>query len=344
MANINTNQTRHFYVAKAYKEAISGVTAAGDIAVGVTGDASGNETLGADALKHLYFVYKNGDGILTRSDSIPVDGIQYVNKVAAADMNRPIYEHVITLNQAVSSMLANKRVSLNVNVRQIIDDDPRSSLPVVATAKVGASVVASDIFKALAVALAKALPTFGNPNYPFFKVFLRASGGDTEVTRETEITSLSGTYTALVVLSPAQKWRRGLMNNNPLDLNVSFGTNADIDEAWGIDTLGESATLSIPSAYALADEEWFCYGERGDEARGYNYPNDVEPTYLINPADANTTYDVMTLQYFWQGHNENVQKSQKTIRIAAPAAVLTNVYDAFCLKAGLTEEQEQSVS
>lgn len=336
MANFNTNQVRHFYVAKDYKAAASSIAAAGDIAVGVAGKAA----LGADSAKQLFFTYKNGDGILTRSDLIPAKNIAYVNKATAASMNRYLTEHVITVDSNISSLLANKRIALNVLIRELVDLDPRSSFPVVASVKVGSTVVASDIYKNLALALAKALPTFGNPDYPFFKVFVRAIGGDTEVTRTTAASSLDGTYTAIVVIATAQKWRRGLMNNGPVDLVVSFTSDADIEGAWGIDTIGTSASLYIASAFALADEEWFCYGERGDEARGYNYPNNVEPTYLINPFDSATTYDVMTIQYFYQGPGEDVQKSQKTIRIAAPHDDLESIYTDFCLKAGIIAPEE----
>lgn len=338
MANFNTNQARHFYVAKDYKSSVDAISAIGDIAVGVAENAA----LGADSKKHVYFVYKNGDGILTRSDIVPAKNIEYVNKVAAADMNRPLIEHAITLNSNVSELLAHKRISLNVLVRELVDNDPSSSIPVLATVKVGSSVVASDVYKAIAVNLAKALPTFGNPSYPFFKVFLRETGeSDVEVTKTIDVTTLTGTYDAVVVVASAQKWRRGLMNNGPLTLDISFSTEADVDEAWGIDTKAESASLYIPAAYALADEEWFCYGERGDEARGYNYPNNVEPTYLINPLDASVSYDVMTIQYFYQGHGEDIQKSQKTIRIAAPHADLEDIYEDFCLKAGIAASETE---
>lgn len=347
MANFNTNQARHFYVAKDYKSAVSGISAIGDIAVGSTfADPNGTRTdlsLGKDALKQLYFVYKNGDGIVTRSDLIPADGIAYVNKATASSMNRYLTEHVITVDSNISSLLANKRIALNVLVRELVDLDPRSSFPVVASVKVGSTVTASNIYRDLAIALAKALPTFGNPDYPFFKVYVRTTSADTEVTRTTAASSLSGTYTAVVVVATAQKWRRGLMNNGPVDLVTSFTSDADIEGAWGIDTIGTSSSLYIASAFALADEEWFCYGERGDEVRGYNYPNNVEPTYLINPFDTSTTYDVMTIQYFYQGQGENIQKSQKTIRIAAPHADLESIYEDFCLKAGLiTPEPEDT--
>lgn len=325
MANYNTNQARHLYVAKDFKTTVAAVEAAdnGTIAVMTNAEPVGS-AVGGHPLQTLYFVYKNGDGLLTRSDSIPVCNIEYVTKKAAADMDFPLLQHVITLNDGVSiNDLKGKNVVLNIAVRGIIDDDPRNLVPIVARVKCTSSETAATLYKKLSDAIVKAMPTFGL-KVPMFKVF----NGNTEVTKDTAST---GSPTSITLVATAQNWRRGLMSNKPYALTVSFTTDADIEDAWGKDVIGLSTVTNntvIPAAYELADLEYFCYGERGDEMRYANWPNNYEPTYLINPADTSTTYDLLTIQYYWQGHAENTQKSPRTIHIAAPAAKMSSIYAA----------------
>lgn len=326
MANYNTNQARHLYVAKDYKTSVAAVEAAdpGTITVLTNAEPAGS-AVGGHPLKTLYFVYKNGDGILTRSDSIPVCNIEYVTKKAAAEMDYKLIQHVITLNDGVTiDALKGKSVELNIAVRGIIDDDPRNLVPVVARVKVASSETAASFYKKLADAVAKAIPTFGL-KVPMFKVFT----GNTEVTKDTAAT---GSPTSITLVATPQNWRRGLMSNKPYTLTLSFTTDADIDDAWGKDAMAPSAVTNntvIASAYELADLEYFCYGERGDDSRMSYWPNNYEPTYLINPADTSTTYDLLTIQYYWQGHAENIQKSPRTIHIAAPAAKMSSIYAAL---------------
>ena len=327
MANYNTNQARHLYVAKDYKTSVAAVEAAdpGTIAVLTNAEPAGS-AVGGHPLKTLYFVYKNGDGLLTRSDTIPVCNIEYVTKKAAAEMDYKLIQHVITLNDGVSiDDLKGKTVTVNIAVRGIMDDDPRNVVPVVATVKVGSSDTAAKLYKNLADAIAKAVPTFGL-KVPMFRVF---TSDGTEVTKTT---AAGASSTNVTIVATAQNWRRGLLSNKPYFLTISFGTDADIDNAWGKDVTGPSAVSNytvIASAYELADLEYFCYGERGDDTRMAYWPNNYEPTYLINPADTSTTYDLLTIQYFWQGHAENIQKSPRTIHIAAPAAKMSSIYAAL---------------
>jgi len=339
MANFNTNQARHMYVAKAYKADVDAVKAGnpGDITVGTNAEPLGS-AVGGHPLKTIYFAYKNADGILTRSDSIPVCNIEYVTKKAAADMDFPLLQHVITLNDSVTiNDLKGKNVVLNIAVRGIIDDDPRNLVPIVARVKCTSSETAATLYKKLSDAIVKAMPTFGL-KVPMFKVF----NGNTEVTKDTPST---GSPSSITLVATAQNWRRGLMSNKPYALTVSFTTDADIEDAWGKEVIGLSTVTNntvIPAAYELADLEYFCYGERGDEMRFANWPNNYEPTYIINPADTSTTYDLLTIQYYWQGHAENIQKSPRTIHIAAPAAALNSVYAA--LKAAAPQLKEATAS
>ena len=320
MANYNTNQARHFYVAATKRTSAAAVDDAGDIALLQNQDGD------------FYFVYKNGDGIVTRSDTIPAGCIQYVNKKAAADLARPLMAYTVAIDteEIALTALVNKKVHLTINVEQLISYDPNDSLPVNVELACNATntATAQAFHKALAMAIAKALP---KKSIPYFKVF--SSG--TEVTADTAAGSVTGATAGVVLVPGQQKWVRGKLTGEPMTLSIS--SDVDDEIAWAKVTVATVAATntaqstsiapaSISGAYELADLEYFCYGERGDVYRGSIWPNNYEPTYLINVA---SSYDVLTVQYYWQGNVENIQKSPRTIQIAGTTAIVNAFYNTL---------------
>lgn len=318
MANFNTYQTRNLYVAKAKKDAVNGLTAAGDI------------LLGSTATGEVYFMYKNADGIVTRSDLIYLKNVKSLKKTAAADMDIKLMQHTVSVDTSAVTLsnLVGKTLVCQVLVHEVISYDPSDTIAVTAAVVCNDTNTASAaaFHKALAIAIAKAMP---KRDYPFFKVF---SNG-VEVTANTAEADVTGSNNGVVLVQAAQKWVRGKLSNEPFELSVSFhlhGSNIE-DTVWGKDVVAPSAVsnnTSIPSAYALADLEYFTMGERGDFYRGSTWPNNYEPTYLINPADTSTTYDVLSIEYAWQGSAENIQKSPRMIQVAGPTAVVNALYTA----------------
>lgn len=322
MANFNTNQTRQFYVAKAKRDTLAAVASNGDLAMLQTKD------------KDVYFVYKNADGLVTRSDMIPAGNIEYYNLKTAANMAKKIMAYTVALdtNAVALTDLVGKTCTINVGVHQILDYDSSDYITITASVKVTSAMNTAALFhKALAIAIAKALPNRGS--YPYFKVFSNGS----EVTAATAESAVTGAAGGVVLLATPQKWVRGKLTGEPYELSASFDVEGD---AWGTVTVAPSAISNntvISANYELADLEYFCYGERGDVRRGFNWPNNYEPTYLINPADTTTNYDVLTIQYFWQGHAENIQKSPRTIQIAGPSAAIAAWKSALDTLTGNTE-------
>ena len=311
MANFNTYQTRQFYVAKAVAE--NDLANPGDIKLGQT--ATGD----------IFFKYMNADGIATRSDTIIVKNIHSLKKTVAAAMDTPLMKHTIKLKSTIAlAGLVGKTLNAVITIHGVASYDASDSLSFVAPVEVTDSMTAVAFHKALAEAIALALP---KRQYPFLKVM---SNG-TEVTKAiAKAGTATGSANGVVLVQTAQKWRRGLMSNEPFDFSVAFslqGSNSDFI-VWGEDTVEKSNEV-IPSAYVLADLEYFALGERGDYYRGNNWPNNYEPTYFINPADTTTTYDVLSIEYFWQGGAENVQKSPRMIQVAGPAAVITALNSAI---------------
>ena len=316
MANFNTNQARHFYVAKAYRSSVDGVAAAGDI------------TMVSTATGEIAFVYKNADGIITRSDSIKKDCIEYANIKDVA--GRPLLAHTIALdtdNYALADLVG-KTLTVNVAVREFISFDPADMVNVTAAIKVTSDMdTPAKFHKAVAIALAKAMP---KRQYPFFRIF--SSG--TEVTASTAEASVTGSADGVVLVATEQKWVRGKMSADPFSLTVSFNVE---DDSWGKVTVAASEisgyTVTNPM-YELADLEYFCYGERGDTYRGSIWPNEYNPTYAVNVTAAPADFALMNIQYFWQGHAENIQKSPRTIQILAPKLTISSIASAFEAVAG----------
>ncbi len=317
MANFNTYQTRQLYVAKKVESTAAGVDEAGDIYVGSV--PSDGNVEGA----RMFFSYCNADGLLTRSDTIPVNNIVSLKKTAAADMATKLMKHTIAVDTSAVTLanLIGKTVTCTVNVHQVLSYDDSDIIAVTASFVGNSTNTASAaaFHKALAEAIVAAMP---NRKYPYFKVF---SNG-TEVKKGDTATGASG---GVVLVEAAQKYVRGKLSNEPFPLSVSFnlhGTNTE-DVVWGTDTVAESDVTNntvIPAVYKIADLEYFTLGERGDIYRGSFWPNNYEPTYMI---DLSTSYDILSIEYFWQGGAENVQKSPRMIQIAASQANVATLYD-----------------
>ena len=320
MANFNTNQARHFYVATGTKrDSAAAVASNGDIALLQNADGD------------FYFVYKNGDGIVTRSDTIPAGCIQYVNKKGAAALARPLMAYTVAADTDAMALsaLVGKTVRLHISVGQFISYDDNDSIPVnVELACNSTNTATAQAFhKALAMAIAKALP---KKDIPYFKVYSSGS----EVTATTAAGSVTGATAGVVLVPGQQKWVRGKMTGEPMTLDIYGECDGDVCIKVSLATVAATNTaqstsispVSISGSYELADLEYFCYGERGDTFRGSIWPNEYTPTYLITPG---SNYDVLTIQYFWAGNAENVQKSPRTIQVAGSTAMINALYSTI---------------
>lgn len=324
MANFNTYQTRHFYAAKAIDANV---------------DTNGDIDLKTTATGEAFFVYRNADGLLTRSDLIKPENIVSLKLTEAADMATPLMAHTITVdtNAVTLSNLVGKEITLTVTLHQVISYDASDSIAVVAsfvgTATNTASAAAFN--KAVAKALITAVPNM--PEAPF-KVFI----GSTEITKTLADASYPGSGDLVIVPAPT-KYVRGKMSKEVYEISVASavkGSNVD-DVAWAIDTVAKSAisnNTEIPGVYALADLEYFALGERGDVYRGSLWPNNYEPTYAI---DVTKDYNVLSVEFFWQGSAENVQKSPRMIQVAAEATdsddIATTLYEQLeAIRAGVS--------
>ena len=303
MANFNTYQTRNLYVAT-------------DFISSGTPDAAGELAMGTTKTGELFFKYFNGDAQLTRSDLIRPESIISLTKTKAADMDTKLKMHTLAVDtsKVTLSNLVGKTLNCVITLRQVgsydMDDTITINASVVGDTANTANTTA--FHKALAGAIALALP---DSKYPVLKVFSNGSEVTKAIAKADSHTGASG---GVVLVESPQGYRRGLMSKEAYPFTVAFvmhdGNTNDV--IWGTDTPDDSnisGNTVIPSVYAIADLEWFSLGERGDDKRGFYYPYNYEPTYLV---DLSKSYDLVSVEYSWQGNAENIQKSPRMIQIA----------------------------
>lgn len=311
MATFSTNQVRQLYVAKALKTPhVLASHAAGSIAV--KNDAAKN---------HLYFEYKGADNLM-RSDLIDIKNILYVKATDAHDMAHKLKSVTVTLATDVNggAPVAGQDYILRIVFRQYVGMSDEDQYFKYGMVHAYAGMIASDFYKKLALSLAK---NFSREVVPLVKFTLTNSEDKAvPVDATTKESSLTETYTALVIDEVEQPWRLGIMEQTPVYFTVQPTTitvNGD-ERIWG--TVEDTDLAgTIDNGKKIADLEYFCMGERGDIYRGVGFPNNIPTTYLVDPT---VKYNVIDIHYAYVGSNESVQKSEKTITLVVPKVGANN--------------------
>ena len=138
----------------------------------------------------------------------------------------------------------------------------------------------------------------------------------------TKLLEFTASASGLVITEVEQDWTLGVKSQVPVYFEVIPTTiTYDGDEVvWGITAEADSDT-TIPNSKQLADLEYFCMGERGDQYRNVGWPNVIPTKYILNGEDPDG-YDVLDIHYYYEGAGENPQKSEKDITIVAKATVI----------------------
>lgn len=309
MATFSVNQVKQLYVVgsetanvAADSKSITAKSTAGTIAVG------GVKT------KTLYFTYKGVDSTM-RSDIIDVNNIIKATATSAIKMRKPLTKVTVALDKTINSgnPISGEDYILRILIRQfggMSDEDQYFKYGVVHAT---AADTPSTFYKKLALSLAK---NFSREAAQIFKFSVTTGSAETEVTPLTDLTTLSGTYTGVVIEELPQDWILGKMSQDTVQYEV-FPTTVQYqgdDVIWGTATKSNSTTV-IQNGKTIADMEYFYMGERGDIYRGMGYPNNFDTTYLVNPS---LEYNVIDIHYAYVGDNESAQKSEKDICIVIP--------------------------
>lgn len=312
MATFSTNQVRQLYVATALKS--SNVVAS---------DTAGSIAVKSDtAQSHLYFEYM-GAGGMTRSDLIDIKNILYAKATDADDLAYDLAKYKLTLDDTVNGgepVVAQDYI-LRIAFRNypgLSEEDQYFKYGMVHTVT---GMTASDFYKTLALSLVK---NFSREEQGLLKFYLEAGGDDagvvaetlTEVTKDTKESSLTGTYTGIIIEEAPQDWILGVMEQAPVNFTIQpdlIIDNGD-ERIWGV-VKKVTSTNSIPDGHKIADLEYFCMGERGDVYRMVGFPYVIRTKYLVDP---DIKYNVIDIHYAYVGPNESVQKSEKDITIVVP--------------------------
>lgn len=312
MATFSTNQVRQLYVATALKP--SNVIAS---------DTAGSIAVKSDKAKsHLYFEYM-GAGGMTRSDLIDIKNILYAKATDADDLAYDLAKYKLTLDDTVNGgkpVVAQDYI-LRIAFRNypgLSEEDQYFKYGMVHAVT---GMTASDFYKTLALSLVK---NFSREEQGLLKFYLETGGSDagvvvgtsTEVTKDTKESSLTGTYTGIIIEEAPQDWILGVMEQAPVNFTIQpdlIIDNGD-ERIWGV-VKKVTSTNSIPDGHKIADLEYFCMGERGDVYRMVGFPYVIRTKYLVDP---NIKYNVIDIHYAYVGPNESVQKSEKDITIVVP--------------------------
>lgn len=322
MATFSVNQVRQLYVATSLKTPhVLASDAAGSIAVK-------NDTVKS----HLYFEYKGADNLM-RSDLIDTKNILYAKATDATAMAHNLKSVTVALDSNVNggAPVAGQDYILRIAFKQYVGMSDENQYFKYGMVHAYAGMSASEFYKVLAVSLVK---NFSRELVPLIKIEIKTASATTEVTPTTKVADLKDTYTGVVVTEVEQPWRLGVMAQTPVYFTVqSVPVTVNGDERhWA--TLTESTSGSIGNGKTIADLEYFCMGERGDQYRQIGWPNNIPTTYLVDPTK---TYCVFDIHYAYVGSNESVQKSEKTITIVcADKAELNKVITAFNTATGLS--------
>lgn len=332
MATFSVNQNRQLFVAKAV--VTTEPAKVGDLRLG-----------GDKASTYMYFQHY-GYGGLTRSDKIDLSSVMYAKITKAEALSRKLKNATVTLDTEVNggNPISGQDYILRVFFRQYIGNSD-----IYQEAKYGAvhaykGMAPSDFYIKLAQSLAA---NFRKEAIPLLKFYVKTSSDKTEVTPDIAAMSLAdaksatkgkltGTYTGVVLEEVEQPWRLGVRKQEEVFFDVIPTTilyNSE-EVVWGVTETGES-DITIKNGKKMADLEYFCMGERGDQYRTMGWPHNLETKYLVDP---DKEYNVLDIHYYFTDTGVNVQKSEKDITILADTSVSLTTLVAALKKLGITVE------
>lgn len=248
MAVFSTNQNRQLYVVDKV-EALQDNSAAKTIEVKTTGKGKGTQ---------LFFKYKGADTSM-RSDLIPVENIEYVKAVKAADTASKLKQVKLTLDPDVNGgePVIGADYILTINFRQFYGMSDEDTYQKFGAVHIFINMDAEAFYAKMVESLKKN--------------FSKELG--TYLTFESDATGIT-------IKEVEQPWTLGTYAQEQVYFEVNPGTiYADGEEVvWGVtqktgDNVNSKGETVTPLAEAglinngkkIADLEYFCMGERGDQ-------------------------------------------------------------------------------
>ena len=310
MANFSVNQVRQFYAASAYKTTVANTDTVGTIGA-VTKTGEGDE---------LFFFFKGADTVL-KSDQIQIKNIGFCKAYAASDLITVMKTVKVTLDTDVNGgdPAVGEDYVLGINFKNFFSSGDASQYYKDVAVHVTAAMAADEkeFYKAMVDALNLA--------------FSREDGATADSNPYLSFSAgTAGSEDGIYIQEKPQAWTLGTKKANRIMFDVFPGTikvDGD-DQIWGevTDTTpakadaisdGTEGTDYIGNGQKIADLEWFCAGERGDQYRMKGWPNYVPTQYLINAANQ---YHVLEIHYAFTDTGVNSYRTEKEITIVVPTS------------------------
>lgn len=314
MSVFSTNQNRQFYVATKAATAVTEASDAGEILLDFTNNGVG---------KDLYFLVKGAENVL-RSDFIPVKNLSYVKAIAAAKMRTPLKSVLVSLDNDVNGgvPVVGQDYILRINFRQFYGMSDQD-----------------QYFKDVAVHATKALTPDAKS---FYSELVKAL--NLAFSREVGATASSNPYleftakdTGVEIIEKEQPWTLGTQAQEPVLFEIVPTTiyvdGEDVDWAKKTDTTKTTGGY-VKNGKKIADLEYFCMGERGDQYRQIGWPNNIDTKYLVDPT---AEYNVLELHYAFTDEGISSYRSEKDITIVSTdASVINALVKAINKETGLS--------
>lgn len=291
MAVFSINQVSQMFVAKALKT--STPTEEGDIQVKGTVDGS-------------LYVISYGKGGLVRSDLIDTDKILYAKQTPSASLNTKLHGYTIAVT---GTPVKGQVYTLKINFRNYIGIGDEDTISIVAAVTAGVPYTMGNDNVVIPITPRQILECLDD--------FLRR---DDTFNRLAEIATVDeNDKVTIEIYEKEQPWVRGKMQAGQvvtLDMpTAGYISDGDLKtNDWATVEKADAKTAN-DGMKKLADLEYFTAGAKGDEYRGMGYPYNMDYDYML---DGKTEMDVISIHYFYQGANHEVQKSEKDLLIAVP--------------------------
>ena len=275
MAVFSTNQVRQLYVVDNVVSSESALATAGDIFAKKSGD-------------DIYFKYVGALGDTMRTDIVNQKQLIYTSVATSDELAYKLKGQKITLNPNVNGgkPIEGRDYILRVLFSEYIGISPVDKTLKYGTVHITPGMTASDFYAEMAYSLMQSQKK--EPN-PIMNVVVIAHDEDNEISDTDTLQDIKslGTIESIIIYEAGQPWHLGVMPQGviKIDAQVTRITyNGDDTIFWGV---VEDATMPssyvLPEGQKIADLEYFCMGERGDQYRNAGWPNVIQTKYLVDP-------------------------------------------------------------
>lgn len=309
MANFSVNQVHQLYVSNAYNASVDETSAVGTVgAVKCIADGQNKE---------MYFLYKGADTVL-KSDFIQLKNLDYIKAIKASDMVIPMKKIKVALDSNVNggALVAGQDYILAINFKNFFSSGDDSQYYKNTVVHATSGMTAAQFYTAMKNAL------------------------DASFSREFGATATSNPYlkftadaNGIYIEEKPQEWQLGTKKARRIMFDVfpsTVYTGGD-DLIWGVQTdqtPAKSAAVvgvdAVGNGQQIADLEWFCMGERGDQYRMVGWPHYIPTKYLVDPSKE---YNVLEIHYAFTDTGVNSYRTEKEMTLVFPVGAAGSEYD-----------------